>query len=153
MEASDAIAIGALAASVVLGGGSLIVSIIAERRASRVEARQDAAGIDWKLLLDPARARLTITNRGVDDARDVTASAELHGVAGSGRSDFVKAMGGAITLDFPAVLPKFAAKRAQFEAEGVHVPVTLAVVVNVKWRVSGRAWHHKRLTGEAEHWV
>ncbi|MGM7671912.1 hypothetical protein [Microbacterium sp. A93] len=153
MDASDGIAIGALVASVVLGGGSVIVAIIAERRARRVEVRQDASGIDWKLSLDPGRARLTITNLGVDDARDVTASAELYGVTGSGRSDFVKAMGGAIVLDFPAVLPKFSAQRAVFDAEGVGVPVTVAVVVNVKWRVSGRAWHHKRLTGETEHWV
>lgn len=153
MEAGDAIAVWALVASVVLGGGSLAVAIIAERRASRVERRQDAAGIDWKLSVEPALARLTITNRGLDDARDVSVSAEMYGVACSARSEFVKAMGGAISVDFPAVLPAFDVKRAQFDAEGVHVAVTLDVVANVKWRMTGRAWHHRQLKGRAEHWV
>ncbi len=77
----------------------------------------------------------------------------MNGVVASVRSDFVKAMGGAISMDFPAVLPQFDAKRAQFEAEGVHVPVSVDVLVNVRWRMRGRAWHHKQLRGSVEHWV
>ena len=147
------IAICALVASVVLGGGSLVVAIVAETRARRVEKRQDAAGIDWALSIDTERARLTITNRGVDNARDVTASVQMSGVSGSARADFVKAMGGVVSLDFPAVLQQYDEKRAQFEAEGVHVPVTLDVLVNMRWRMSGKSWHYKQLRGRAEHWV